>query len=585
MNIFALLREKLIDAIIHMDTDKGEAGQGPMAAITVEPPRDPSHGDVATNAALVLAKTWNMPPLALAKKMAERFQQIDGVKSATVAGPGFINMTLVPSLWYEVLAAILQEQAGFGNSALGQGKKVNVEYVSANPTGPMHIGHARGAVYGDALALLLLKAGFDVTKEYYINDAGSQINTLLRSAFLRYRQATGEDIGPIPEGYYPGGYLIPVGEGLKEKYGNTLKHMPEHEWMKEIREFTLDSMLALIKNDLLDLGIVHDVFVSEQSLQDKDKINEALELLEKKGLVYKGQLEAPKGKPPEDWEPREQTLFRSTLFGDDVDRPLKKSDGSWTYFAADIAYHLDKIQRGFYAMVVGLGVDHGGYVKRLQAAVSALSDNQAKIEIKLHALVNFLENGVPVKMSKRAGTFATVRDVIDAVGKDIIRFIMLTRKNDMVLDFDVEKVKEQSKDNPVFYVQYAHARAKSVIRHTQKDCPEAVILYNSGNLASLFPLLATEEELALLKIMAAWPRIVEAAAASYEPHRIAFYLQELAAAFHGYWNKGKENAILRFIVVGNPELTAARLGLVKAVAWVIASGLFVFNIGPMEEMR
>lgn len=553
-------------------------------AVTAEPPRDASHGDIATNAAMVIAKNAGKMPRELAEMIAGKLEGVEEVESVEVAGPGFINMKLHKDVWQKAVLDVLEEGRGYGNSDLGKGQKVNVEYVSANPTGPMHIGHARGAVYGDALAMLLLKSGFDVTKEYYINDAGNQTNVLGRSAYLRYREALGEDIGEIPEGLYPGEYLKVVGEALAQEYKDSLLHKDEVDWLPLVRKSAIENMMALIKNDLLGLGIEHDVFSSEKELQDKGKIEEALKVLGDKGLLYEGILEPPKGKTPEDWEPREQTLFKATDFGDDVDRPLKKSDGSYTYFAADVAYHLDKYRRGFNRMVLILGADHGGYVKRLKAAVKAISGGEAEVDCKISQLVNFLEDGKPLKMSKRAGTFTTVRDVIDAVGKDIIRFIMLTRKNDAVLDFDLQAVQEQSKDNPVFYVQYAHARAKSVLRNAAEEAPEAVRMAKEAD-AQLLSLLDSEEELALIKVMASWPRVVEAASVANEPHRIAFYLHDLAAGFHALWNKGKDDAVLRFIIKENTRLTAARLAMLQAMTTVISSALFIFSIEPIDEMR
>jgi arginyl-tRNA synthetase len=552
-----------------------------LDAITAEPPRDPSHGDIATNAAMVLAKPAQMNPRDVAKLIAEELEKLEEIQQVDVAGPGFINITLSASMWQKLIPVILQQGIKYGSSSLGENQLLNVEFVSANPTGPMHIGHARGAVFGDALARLLKKAGYNVVQEYYINDAGAQVETLARSAYLRYREALGEKVS-IPEGLYPGEYLVPVGQILKEMYQNRLLSMQEEEYLPLVKKVSLEMMMALIRRDLADLGIVHDIFVSERTLHDSGAIESTLAFMKEKGLVYKGVLEPPKGKTPEDWEPREQTLFRATDFGDDIDRPLQKSDGSWTYFAADIAYHADKLKRGFNHMLLELGSDHSGYLKRLKAAVSALSDRKATLEIKFHALVNFMENGVPLKMSKRKGTFTTVRDVIDEVGKDIVRFIMLTRKNDMILDFDLVKVKEQSKDNPVFYVQYAHARAHSILRMAQKECPKAIELASKDT--TVVQLLQSEEELNLIKLMAEWPRLVESAALSYEPHRVAFYLQQLAAEFHGLWNKGKDNTLLRFVVPDNVALTAARVLLVQSLAIVIASGLDVFCIQAKEEM-
>jgi arginyl-tRNA synthetase len=611
MNIFEKFRKRLVVVIEILQQEGQLIDISAAHNVTVEPPRESSHGDLSTNAAMVLAKANHMKPHDLAKIIIGLIQDFEEIESLEIAGPGFINMRLKNEVWQNIVLEILSYGIGYGNSNLGQGLGYNIEYVSANPTGPMHIGHARGAVYGDALALLLVKAGYNVTKEYYINDAGGQIDTLAKSAFMRYREALGEAI-EIAEGLYPGEYLKIVGESLAEQYGRDLLAKKEREWIPLVRSFAVDAMLLLIKKDLADLGIYHDVFTSEKNLKDNGKIEDALEIMQKKGLLYKGVLEAPKGKTPEDWEPREQTLFKATDFGDDVDRALKKSDGSYTYFAADMAYHLDKIERGANKMAIVLGADHGGYVKRLQAAVNALSDGKATIDVKISQLVNFMEDGQPMKMSKRAGTFTTVRDVINEVGKDVIRFIMLTRKNDMVLDFDLKLAKEQSKDNPVFYVQYAHARAQSVIRNAKTDAPEAYALYKGllfqeskpgntelragGNMANKNPapfsqqqaplrLITSEEELHLIKLMASWPRVIEASAIACEPHRIVFYLQELASCFHSLWNKGKDNATMRFIIKDQPELTAARLATLDAMAKVIASGLFIFNVEPLMEMR
>ncbi len=584
MNIFSKLKEKINKILEDLVASK-ELPEGlSFEAVTAEPPRDSSHGDVATNAAMVIAKKAGKKPRDLAEIIAAKLKEIPAVKSVEIAGPGFINMRLHDEIWHDVVLNILEEGVGYGNSNLGAGKKVNIEYVSANPTGPMHIGHARGAVYGDALALLLLKTGYNVTKEYYINDAGTQIDVLAESSYLRYREALGEDIGKIPQGLYPGEYLKIVGESLVEEFGKDLLGKKKHEWLAIIRPFAVDSMMVMIRADLAQLGITHDVFTSEKAIQDSGKIEECIDFLDKKGLLYQGVLEPPKGKTPDDWESRTQTLFKATDFGDDIDRALKKSDGTYTYFAADIAYHLDKIQRGFNNMALVVGADHGGYIKRLKAAVSALSDGKAELDVKISQLVNFMENGRPMKMSKRAGTFTTVRDVVDEVGKDVVRFIMLTRKNDAVLDFDLATVKEQSKDNPVFYVQYAHARAKSVLRNAAVESPEAVALAKNISKKHL-KRLDSEAELALIKIMASWPRALEAASVANEPHRIAFYLQELAAGFHGLWNKGKDDVILRFIVKEDVELTAARLAMINAMSDVIASGLFIFNIEPAREMR
>jgi arginyl-tRNA synthetase len=552
--------------------------------IAVEPPRDPAHGDISTNAAMVLAKPAGMAPRALAEKLVERLKRRPEVIAAAPAGPGFINLRLADAFWHDRLAEIVRAGPAYGDARLGAGKPVNVEYVSANPTGPMHVGHGRGAVVGDALAALLEKVGFAVTREYYINDAGAQVDVLARSAYLRYREALGESIGAIPEGLYPGDYLKETGRALAARDGRKWLGAAEEAWLPAVRDFAISEMLALIRGDLAALGVRHDVFTSERAIVAAGAIERALETLEEQGLVYVGTLEPPKGKLPDDWEARPQTLFRSTQFGDDVDRPLKKSDGSWTYFAADIAYHLDKYRRGFADMIDVWGADHGGYVKRVAAAVTALSGGQAALDVKLCQLVNLFDKGAPVRMSKRAGTFVTLREVVDEVGKDVFRFVMLTRRNDQALDFDYAKVVEQSKDNPVFYVQYAHARARSVLRHAAEQFSAAQLRPESLAAAPL-QRLTDPAELALIRHLASWPRLVESAAETHEPHRIAFYLQELAAAFHGLWNKGKDDSGLRFIMSDAPELTMARLTLVQAVAFVVASGLRVFGVEPVEEMR
>ncbi len=577
MNIFANIREEIISTLSELFPQVTN-----FSAIVVEPPKDLAHGDMATNAAMVLAKPLAMKPLDIAQKLVKNLEHKSIFKSINIAGPGFINIKLQEHLWYQVVINILEQGRNFGNSNIGKKTKVNVEYVSANPTGPMHIGHARGAVYGDALASLLEKAGFAVTREYYINDAGSQMDTLSRSAYLRYLQAAGQNIGDIPSGLYPGQYLIPVGEELYKKYGKQLINQSEEQYLPLIREFAVLAMLELIKKDLADLGVKHDIFVSEKKLQDQGKIPQAIKLLENNGLVYRGVLDAPKGKTPEDWEAREQLLFKASNFGDDIDRPLQKSDGSYTYFAADIAYHLDKINRGYDNMVIVLGADHGGYVKRLKAIVAALSDNRAQIDVKIAQLVNFMIGGEAMKMSKRKGSFTTVRDVINEVGSDVIRFIMLTRKNDMVLDFDLDLVKEQSKDNPVFYVQYAHARCCSVLRLATKESP--ISLSKKEKIDSkILSLLSDEAELNLIRVLSSWPRIVESSAIAHEPHRIAFFLHEVASSFHSLWNKGKDNAMLKFIT-SDVDATAARLALVEATRNVIASGLCLLNVVPLENM-
>ena len=591
INIFSDFRRLVLAARDDLATQGGLPRGLDLSRVAVEPPRDPAHGDLATNAAMVLAGAVRGSPMALAERigaaLAGRELTTGDYRGSgfTVAPakPGFINIRLAPEVWHAQLRAILRAGTAFGDSAIGGGERVNVEFVSANPTGPMHVGHGRGAVVGDALAGLLAKAGFAVQREYYINDAGAQVDILARSAYLRYREALAEAIGPIPEGFYPGEYLIETGRALAERDGRKWLGRPEAEWLGPIRDFAVERMMALIRADLAALGVNHDRFVSERDLVEKGAIDECLASLEQRGLIYTGVLEAPKGKLPDDWEAREQTLFRATRFGDDVDRPLKKSDGSWTYFAADIAYHRDKFRRGFNNLIDVWGADHSGYVKRMQAAVRAMTDGVAALDVKICQLVNLSDRGVPVRMSKRAGTFITLREVVDEVGKDVFRFIMLTRKNDQALDFDFAKVTEQSKDNPVFYVQYAHARAASVMRHAAEQFPEDDL---SDTALSEAPLdrLSDPSEIALIRLLASWPRLVESAAEAHEPHRIAFYLQEVAAQFHVLWNKGKDEATLRFILASEPELTRARLALVRGVAIVIASGLTVFGVEPVQEM-
>jgi arginyl-tRNA synthetase len=584
MNLFASVKSHIIDILKQLQAEGVLPLELAFDSVDVMPPREVSHGDMATNAAMVLAAKVAKKPRELADILAGRIKNIPDISSVEIAGPGFINLRFAPALWQKQIQVILKAGNDYGNSTIGGERKVNVEYVSANPTGPMHVGHGRGAVYGDALALLLAKAGFKVTREYYINDAGAQVDVLAESAYMRYREACGENIGDIPEGLYPGDYLVPVGEALFTQYGKEWLGKEKALWLPVIRSFTIERMLELIKEDLAQLGIHHDIFTSERQLTDDNRIQDTLQILEDKGLIYVGVLEPPKGKAPEDWEPREQTLFKSTEFGDDVDRAIKKSDGSWTYFAPDIAYHYDKIKRGHNLMIDVLGADHGGYAKRIQSAVKALSDGKAQLDIKLCQLVKFLRAGEPVKMSKRKGTFMTVREVVDEVGNGVFRFIMLTRKNDMALDFDFVKVTEQSKENPVFYVQYAHARAKSVLRTAAQDEGVAWAFSESPTQEQL-ALLAHPAELEIIRLMASWPRLIESAAIEHEPHRIAFYLQELAASFHGLWNMGNSEISLRFIQKDAIDLTAARLALVRACATVIASGLLVLGVEPLEEMR
>ena len=574
MNIFADIRTSVIETLDAMVADGALPSGLSYANIAVEPPRDAAHGDMATNAAMVLAKPAGMKPRDIADALALRLASDPRITTAEVAGPGFLNLRLADAVWHDVVAEAIDAGATFGHSGVGAGVKVNVEYVSTNPTGPLHVGHMRGAVFGDALASLLEFAGYDVTREYYINDGGAQVDVLARSVYLRYLEAHGQEVA-FEDGTYPGDYLIAVGEALKAKVGDAFVDKGEQFWLEEVREFATDAMMDLIRADLKKLGVEQDVFFSEKSLYGTGRIEAALAHLDAKGLIYEGVLEPPKGKVPEDWEPREQTLFKSTEHGDDMDRPVKKSDGSWTYFAPDIAYHYDKIERGFDQLIDVFGADHGGYVKRMTAAVSALSNGRVPVDIKLAQLVRLFKDGEPFKMSKRAGTFITADEVIDMVGKDVARFTMLTRKNDAPLDFDFTKVVEQSKDNPVFYVQYAHARVRSVMRKV-----EDLHLNYSDNAK-----LEDEAEFAVAKKIAEWPRLVEIAARTHEPHRVAFYLYDLASAFHALWNKGNEKPALRFVQEGDPEATAAKIALPRAVGVVISAGLAILGVTPAEEMR
>src|SRR3984893_14084448 len=564
-------------------------GTGP-SRVVVEPPRDASHGDMATNAAMVLAKDAKAKPRELAEAIAAKLRSDDLIASVEVAGPGFINLTLKPSAWADALRTVLREGAAYGQSAVGAAEKINVEYVSANPTGPMHVGHCRGAVFGDALASLLVFTGYDVAREYYINDAGAQVDVLARSAYLRYREALGENIGEIPEGLYPGDYLKPVGQALADEYGRGLNQMPEEQWLPIVRERAIGMMMDMIKGDLAALNIRHDVFFSERSLiaGGTDQVAATIEFLRAKGDVYEGRLPPPKGAPGEDYEDREQTLFRATDYGDDVDRPLKKSDGSYTYFASDIANHKNKFDRGFRNLVDVWGADHGGYVKRVEAAIKAVTSGKATLDVKIVQLVRLLRHGEPVKMSKRSGDFVTLREVVDEVGKDAVRFMMLYRKNDAVLDFDLAKVKEQSRDNPVFYVQYGHARGQSIFRNAREVLPDlAGDGADRARQLAAAPLgrLDAPAEIALMRRIALYPRLVEAAASAHEPHRVAYYLYELASEFHAHWNRGTDASHLRFIIQNDPQLTLARLALVQGVVTVLASGLWLLGVEAPEEMR
>ncbi|MGD9916031.1 MAG: arginine--tRNA ligase [Rhizobiaceae bacterium] len=584
MNIFADFTDRIRKAVERLDLKDQSGAPLDLSRITVEPPRDASHGDLATNAAMVIAKPAGKNPRALAEQLVAMLTEDADVASAEVAGPGFVNLRLQPGFWHAHLAAVLDAGTDYGRSSIGGGHKVNVEYVSANPTGPMHVGHCRGAVVGDTLANILAFAGHAVTKEYYINDAGVQVDVLARSVMLRYREALGDDIGDIPAGLYPGDYLVPVGQALAAEFGRDLLQKPEDQALAIIKDRTIDAMMAMIKDDLALLNVRHEVFFSERSLHadNAKKIRSAINDLTLKGHIYKGKLPPPKGEKPEDWEDREQTLFRSTEVGDDIDRPLVKSDGSFTYFAADVAYLKDKLARGFEETIFVLGADHGGYVKRMEALARALSDGKLKLTVLLCQLVKLFRDGEPVRMSKRSGDFVTLRDVVDEVGRDPIRFMMIYRKSDAPLDFDFAKVTEQSKDNPVFYVQYASARTHSVFRQAGE---QGIAVPARSALKNEVGRLTDEGELSLVKKLAEYPRLIEQAALSREPHRLAFYLYDLASAFHAHWNRGTDNPDLRFVKVNEPELTQARLGLVQAVSDVLTSGLALIGAEAPTEMR
>ncbi len=577
MNLFAEIKTVVIEKLEAL-VAAGTLPEGlSFANVTVEPPRDALHGDLATNAAMVLAKPARMKPREIAEALAGLLAEDARVLSADVAGPGFLNLRLDPAVFQGLIPEILAKGTDFGRSDIGAGRKVNVEFVSTNPTGPIHVGHTRGAVFGDALASVLDFAGYNVTREYYINDGGAQVDVLARSAYERYREACGH-APEIAEGLYPGDYLIPVGEALKEKYGDSLIDKPESDWLADFRVFATDAMMDLIRRDLALLGVEMDSYFSEKALYGSGKIEAAIASLDAKGLIYTGTLPPPKGKMPEDWEAREQTLFRSTEHGDDVDRAVQKSDGSWTYFAPDIAYHYDKVERGFDELIDVFGADHGGYVKRMKAAVSALSGGAVPLDIKLCQLVRLFKNGEPFKMSKRANNFILLSDVVEQVGRDVTRFVMLTRKNDAQLDFDFAKALEQSKDNPVFYVQYAHARVHSVLGKAGNPSDSALEKADTG-------LLTTPAEMALLKKLAEWPRLAELAATHHEPHRIAFYLFELASEFHALQHMGKVDGSLRFWLADEPALSNARLAMIRAVAVVISAGLGILGVTPRNEMR
>ncbi|XAT61033.1 arginine--tRNA ligase [Rhodobacteraceae bacterium Araon29] len=581
MNLFSEIRALVLAALEKMTAD-GELPTGlSFDAVAVEPPRDPLHGDMATNAAMVLAKPSGRKPREIADLLAAALRQDMRITAADVAGPGFLNLRLAPEVWQSLVKDVLEHGQSFGRSSVGAGQRVNVEYVSANPTGPLHVGHTRGAVFGDALASLLDYAGYAVTREYYINDGGAQVDVLARSVYLRYLEAHGREVA-FEDGTYPGDYLIPVGQALKDKVGAEFIDKGEQFWLADVREFASTAMMEMIREDLALLGVKMDYFFSEKSLYGTGRIESTIDKLRAKGLIYEGVLEPPKGKKPEDWEPREQTLFKSTDHGDDVDRPVMKSDGSWTYFAPDIAYHSDKVDRGFDLLIDILGADHGGYVKRMKAAVSALSDGKVPLEVKLTQLVRLYKDGEPFKMSKRAGTFVTLRDVIDQVGADVTRFVMLTRKNDAPLDFDFDKVLEQSRENPVFYVQYAHARVCSVLRRAS----EAGITVDDTTLkAADLRLLSHPSELNVAKKLAEWPRLIEIAARTNEPHRVAFFLYELASELHALWNKGNDEPSLRFVQEDDPGTSQAKIALARAVSVVISAGLAILGVTPAEEMR
>ncbi|GHC62856.1 arginine--tRNA ligase [Limoniibacter endophyticus] len=585
MNIFSEFAERIKTAIDMLDLKGAEGVKPDLSRLTVEPPRDAAHGDLATNAAMLLAKPLGQNPRQLAETLAIELRKDKDIASVDVAGPGFVNLTLDKGYWQNFLTGVLDKGQDFGRSTVGNGQKVNVEYVSANPTGPMHVGHCRGAVVGDVLANLLSFAGYDVTKEYYINDAGEQIKVLARSVMIRYREALGDKVGEIPAGLYPGDYLVPLGQALADEFGRDLLQKPEDEALQLVADRSIDAMMDMIREDLALLNVHHDLFFSERTLHaDKAKaIRQTINDLTLKGHVYHGTLPPPKGQKPDDWEDREQTLFRSTEVGDDMDRPLVKSDGAYTYFAADVAYFKSKFDRQFKETIYVLGADHGGYVKRLEAVARAVSDGTVKMSVLLCQLVKLFRDGEPVRMSKRSGEFVTLREVVEEVGRDAIRFMMLYRKSDAPLDFDFAKVTEQSKDNPVFYVQYGSARTHSVMRQAKEQLSD--LSFDRATMTAHVSRLTDESEIALIKKLAEYPRLIEAAASAHEPHRLAFYLYELASALHGQWNRGTDQEDLRFVKVNDPELTLARLGLVQAVSDVLTSGLGLIGADAPAEMR
>jgi arginyl-tRNA synthetase len=584
MTIFKSIQTIVSDSVDQAVKSGALSLNGPMPAVTVEPPRDPSHGDLATNVAMLLTKLAGKPPRAIAEILKPKLEAHADITGVDIAGPGFINLRLRPEIWQHELAEILKAGIHYGDSTVGHKQKVNIEYVSANPTGPMHAGHVRGAVIGDTLAHLLAKAGYDVTREYYFNDAGTQVDVLARTAYLRYAEALGETIGEIPEGLYPGEYLKDVGATLAKRDGKKYLGKPEAEWLEPIRTFAVDYMMAMIREDLDLIGIHHDVFTNERELITNGTLEKAFKILEDKGLIYIGTLPPPKGKVMEDWEPAPLTLFRSSNFGDSTDRPLKKRDGTWAYIMPDIAYHYNKIRRGFTLMINMLGTDHGGYLERMRPVIAAFSDGKAELDVVFNNIVKIFLNGEAVKLSKRSGNLITLREMVEQVGAGAVRFFMLTRDPKSPLDFDFAKVVEQTRDNPVFYVQYAHARCCSILRHAAEIftpdelTPAALAKIDASSINS-------PDEILLIKLMANWSRVVEAAALAHEPHRIAFYLMELAAAFHGLWNKGNDNASLRFIVPDDKNLTRTRLVLIKSVQTVIQSGLAVMGCPPLEELR
>lgn len=581
MNIFHTYQQK-VEAILAAMQKAGDLPEGlDLSRVKVEPPKDASHGDMSTNAAMVLAKAAGKNPRQLGEAIAAKLKETDGVRDVSLAGPGFVNFWLTPAAWHEVIKAVLTQGTAFGDSQMGAGEKVNVEYVSVNPTGPMHAGHMRGAVMGDVLASLLSKAGYDVTREYYFNDAGTQVDVLARTTHLRYREALGENIGEIPEGLYPGDYLKDVGQALAKRDGDKWLNKPEAEWLAPIRDFAVAQIIELIREDLALIGIRHDVFTNEREIVENGTLETVFNKLKAMDLIYQGTLPPPKGKEMEDWEPAELTLFRSSQFGDSSDRPLKKRDGTWAYIMPDIAYHYDKMRRGFLNMINVLGKDHGNYLDKMRPAIAALSDGKAKIDVQFCGMVKLFKNGEPVKLSKRSGNIITLREIVEEVGAGVARFHMMTRTPDSEMDFDFTKVVEQSKDNPVFYVQYAHARCYSVLRNAKAMFGTSDVILNDVDWSQL----SSEDELQLVRQMAAWPRLVEAAAESHEAHRIAGYLHDMASAFHTFWNKGRDDATLRFLHEDNKPLSFARLALVRAVATVIASGLAVMGVEPVEELH